>query len=180
MARVTVEDCLQNVDNRFQLVLVAAKRARQLTMGKEPLVDWENDKATVVALREISEGLVDRSILDKEPEPVKQEESLEDLLAAAESGQDGNTEQSAQAMSLAQQAESLFKSSDEKLEASTSVDTAVTGDAVVPESAPVEAVTPEAPVSQAAAPEASATETDGSADDVDASQAPSENPDQTL
>lgn len=84
MARVTVEDCLQNVDNRFQLVLVAAKRARQLTMGKEPMVDWENDKATVVALREISEGLVDRTILDKEPEPEKKEETLEDLLAAAE------------------------------------------------------------------------------------------------
>ncbi|NOX42710.1 MAG: DNA-directed RNA polymerase subunit omega, partial [Gammaproteobacteria bacterium] len=80
MARVTVEDCLHNVDNRFQLVLVAAKRARQLTMGKEPMVDWENDKATVVALREISAGLVDRTILQKKVEE-KKEETLEDLLA---------------------------------------------------------------------------------------------------
>ena len=59
MARVTVEDCLDNVDNRFELVMVASKRARQLTIGgKDPKVDWENDKPTVVALREIAEGLV--------------------------------------------------------------------------------------------------------------------------
>ena len=59
MARVTVEDCLDNVDNRFELVMVASKRARQLTIGgKDPKVDWENDKATVVALREIAEGLI--------------------------------------------------------------------------------------------------------------------------
>mgnify|MGYP001941527695 CR=1 FL=1 len=65
MARVTVEDCLENVDNRFQLVLVAAKRARQLaTGGKDAKVDWENDKPTVVALREIADGLVDRTVLD--------------------------------------------------------------------------------------------------------------------
>ena len=68
MARVTVEDCLDNVDNRFQLVLVAAKRAREITMGKEPMVAWENDKATVVALREIADGLVGPAIL-REPEP---------------------------------------------------------------------------------------------------------------
>lgn len=64
MARVTVEDCLDNVDNRFQLVLVATKRARQIANGQEPMVPWENDKPTVVALREIADGLVDRKILD--------------------------------------------------------------------------------------------------------------------
>lgn len=65
MARVTVEDCLDNVDNRFQLVLVATKRARQLATGNgEAMVEWENDKPTVVALREIADGLVDRSILE--------------------------------------------------------------------------------------------------------------------
>ncbi|EXJ10484.1 MULTISPECIES: DNA-directed RNA polymerase subunit omega [Nitrincola] len=65
MARVTVEDCLDNLENRFELVMVASKRARQLaTGGKDPKVDWENDKPTVVALREISAGLIDRSILD--------------------------------------------------------------------------------------------------------------------
>ena len=57
MARITVEDCLDNVENRFELVLLAAKRARQLESGEaEPTVDWENDKSTVVALREIANG----------------------------------------------------------------------------------------------------------------------------
>ena len=64
MARVTVEDCLDNVDNRFQLVLVATKRARQLANGTEPMLEWENDKPTVMALREIADGLVDREILE--------------------------------------------------------------------------------------------------------------------
>lgn len=67
MARITVEDCLQHVDNRFQLVLVATKRARQLAQGSEPLVELENDKPTVIALREIAEGLVTKAILDEEP-----------------------------------------------------------------------------------------------------------------
>ena len=59
MARVTVEDCLNHVENRFELVMLSTKRARQLaTGGKEPLVQWENDKPTVVALREIAEGLM--------------------------------------------------------------------------------------------------------------------------
>ncbi|MEH6548614.1 MAG: DNA-directed RNA polymerase subunit omega [Pseudomonadales bacterium] len=64
MARVTVEDCLENVDNRFNLVMIASKRARQLTVdGKKPMVEADNDKATVIALREISENLVNGSIL---------------------------------------------------------------------------------------------------------------------
>lgn len=84
MARVTVEDCLDNVDNRFQLVLVAAKRARQITMGKEPLVEWENDKPTVVALREISKGLIGRSILQEEKveEPMDEFNIVEEFGAA--------------------------------------------------------------------------------------------------
>jgi len=65
MARVTVEDCLERVDNRFQLVLVATKRARQLAMGADPSVSWDNDKPTVVALREIAAGNIDSSILDE-------------------------------------------------------------------------------------------------------------------
>ena len=68
MARVTVEDCLANVDNRFQLVLVATKRARQLSLGAEPFVDEDNDKPTVLALREIAEGHVTRDILDEQVE----------------------------------------------------------------------------------------------------------------
>ncbi|MGD9660357.1 MAG: DNA-directed RNA polymerase subunit omega [Porticoccaceae bacterium] len=64
MARITVEDCLDHVENRFELVMVSSKRARQLSTGvKEPMVSWENDKPTVVALREIEEGFVDASIL---------------------------------------------------------------------------------------------------------------------
>lgn len=76
MARVTVEDCLQFVDNRFQLVLVAAKRARQLAAGTPPHVPWDNDKPTVVALREISLGKVGRQILDEAPAPEPKVESL--------------------------------------------------------------------------------------------------------
>ncbi len=65
MARVTVEDCLENVENRFELVMVASKRARQLAVGgKDPKVEWENDKPTVVALREIAENLIKREVLD--------------------------------------------------------------------------------------------------------------------
>jgi len=64
MARVTVEDCLENVDNRFQLVMLATKRARQIaTKGFEPMVAEENDKPTVIALREIAEGKVSRDLL---------------------------------------------------------------------------------------------------------------------
>ena len=68
MARVTVEDCLEHVENRFELVMVSSRRARQIaTGGKEPLVPIENDKPTVLALREIAEGLVTAAIL-AEPE----------------------------------------------------------------------------------------------------------------
>lgn len=67
MARVTVEDCLDNVDNRFELVMLATKRARQLaTAGREPKVAWDNDKPTVVALREIAEGLVNSDVIAEE------------------------------------------------------------------------------------------------------------------
>jgi DNA-directed RNA polymerase subunit omega len=80
MARVTVEDCLDNVDNRFELVLLATKRARQLARGKEALVDWENDKPTVVALREISENKVSFESLAEEAR--REEEAA--ILSAAE------------------------------------------------------------------------------------------------
>jgi DNA-directed RNA polymerase subunit omega len=77
MARTTVEDCLENVDNRFQLVLVAAKRAREIAMGADPMVELDNDKPTVLALREVAAGLVDASILEKEDEP----EVVEEVVA---------------------------------------------------------------------------------------------------
>ena len=69
MARITVEDCLDNVENRFDLVMIASKRARQLqTGGKDPLVPEDNDKPTVLALREIAEGFINGSILKDIPE----------------------------------------------------------------------------------------------------------------
>ena len=67
MARVTVEDSLEQIDNRFDLVLVAAKRARNISMGAEPLVSADNDKPTVIALREIADGLVGEDILKETP-----------------------------------------------------------------------------------------------------------------
>jgi DNA-directed RNA polymerase subunit omega len=69
MARITVEDCTENIPNMFELVLVAAKRARQLANGAEAMVEWENDKPTVVALREIAEGYVTESILEEREIP---------------------------------------------------------------------------------------------------------------
>ncbi len=80
MARVTVEDCLDHVDNRFELVLLATRRARQLVNGVDPLVPWENDKPTVVALREIAEGLITNQIME---ETEVTQESIDDELAAA-------------------------------------------------------------------------------------------------
>ncbi len=65
MARITVEDCLEHVENRFDLVLLAARRARQIAQGADPLVPPENDKPTVIALREIAENLVTASGMDE-------------------------------------------------------------------------------------------------------------------
>jgi DNA-directed RNA polymerase subunit omega len=84
MARITVEDCLDNIENIFEMVLVAAKRARRVAHGADPMVDLENDKPTVIALREIAEGLVGPSILEEIEEPVTEDllhaESIEDIL----------------------------------------------------------------------------------------------------
>jgi DNA-directed RNA polymerase subunit omega len=90
MARITVEDCVDNVSNMFQLVLVAAKRARQLANGAHAMVEWENDKPTVVALREIAEGYITEGILEE------REQSVDDLLemeaaAAGFAGPEGHT-----------------------------------------------------------------------------------------
>ncbi len=81
MARITVEDCLENVENRFELVMIASRRARQLqTGGKDPLVPQDNDKPTVVALREIAAGFINKSILaEAQNEPA---EELRDLVEA--------------------------------------------------------------------------------------------------
>ena len=84
MARVTVEDCLDTVDNRFELVMLASKRARQLaTGGKDALVQEESDKPTVIALREIAEGLVTKDILNREDE-LDAEEELAEVMSKTE------------------------------------------------------------------------------------------------
>ena len=101
MARVTVEDCLNNVDNRFQLVLVATKRARQISLGSDALVDEENDKPTVIALREIAEGLVTRDILrveekkevlefETEEEATEETDDVDPLVAALQAQLEGD------------------------------------------------------------------------------------------
>lgn len=88
MARVTVEDCLSQMDNQFDLTLVAAKRARQLARGADAKVGWDNDKSTVVALREISEGLVDKTVLEEDELPVVP--IIQPGLAAMEVSQDNS------------------------------------------------------------------------------------------
>ncbi|KAA6184814.1 DNA-directed RNA polymerase subunit omega [Thiohalocapsa marina] len=82
MARITVEDCLDHVDNRFDLVLVAAKRARQLAHGVEPLLPWANDKPTVMALREIAGGLVKPETLAEAERAFEAEDAAEALEKA--------------------------------------------------------------------------------------------------
>ena len=84
MARITVEDCLENIDNIFEMVLVAAKRARRVAHGADPMVELENDKPTVIALREIAEGHITPSILDEVEQPSTDEfmqpEVVDDIL----------------------------------------------------------------------------------------------------
>jgi DNA-directed RNA polymerase subunit omega len=124
MARVTVEDCLGMVENRFQLVLVATKRARQLANGVQPLVEWENDKPTIVALREIAEGLIDASILDEPLYPVMEEE-------VEEGTEEGTT------------AEAAADAPDEKLETQETAETDESAPSV--DSAPEDAPSEDAP-----------------------------------
>lgn len=94
MARITVQDCLEHVDNRFDLVLTAAQRARQISMGAEPRIPRENDKPTVIALREIAEGLVGREVLDEDDYSVEIEaesgmaDIAEELAAVDEPAED--------------------------------------------------------------------------------------------
>ncbi len=84
MARVTVEDAVEQVGNRFDLVLIAARRARQIAVeGKEPLVEEDNDKPTVIALREIEEGLITTETMDAQDRQERQEREAAELAAVA-------------------------------------------------------------------------------------------------
>ncbi len=83
MARVTVEDCLAHVDNRFDLVLLATKRARQLANGVEPTLPWHKDKPTVMALREIAEGKISNAVVQAAQKQIDETAAaLEQRLAA--------------------------------------------------------------------------------------------------
>lgn len=84
MARITVEDCLEKVENRFHLVRVASKRARQLMLGKTPTLEWDNDKPTVVALREIASGNINEEMLDAATQAEKEEENFSQSEVDAE------------------------------------------------------------------------------------------------
>ena len=80
MARLTVEEAVKKVGNRFDLVLLASKRARQLSLeGKEPLVDAENDKPTVIALREIEEGLMSVRTLEEQERKARRDKEMAEL-----------------------------------------------------------------------------------------------------
>ena len=84
MARVTVEDAVKQVGNRFDLVLIAARRARQIAVqGRDPLVDEENDKPTVIALREIEEGLISNEFLDAQDRQDLQEQEAAEMAAVS-------------------------------------------------------------------------------------------------
>lgn len=115
MARVTVEDCLEHVDNRFELVRLAARRARQLAQGKDPLVDPENDKPTVIALREIAEGLIDEQILDEAEAVEKQrftDVEPEDGVEAAADAEESDTLDMAAAIKAALSGDASSSDSD--------------------------------------------------------------------
>ncbi|MDD9890689.1 MAG: DNA-directed RNA polymerase subunit omega [Gammaproteobacteria bacterium] len=91
MARITVEDCLDKVDNRFELVMVSSKRARQLQIeGKDPMVSVDNDKPTVIALREIADGLVNAEILVEKPSV--ELEDIEEMEGAIEASSEEASE----------------------------------------------------------------------------------------
>ena len=123
MARITVEDCLENVDNRFELVMVSSKRSRQLqTGGKDPLVAVDNDKPTVLALREIAEGLIDASILVAKPPSVELEELADEAAeavekvaeAAAEAEAEAEAEKTVEAVATEETAEEPAKTEDKE------------------------------------------------------------------
>jgi len=151
MARVTVEDCLENVDNRFELVLVASKRARQLANGKPPMVEWENDKVTVVALREIAEGHITASILTEVEVEESEEEFLMEGQAPMTDGESSVTTELSSDELLASQVEALLSASNDIL-----------GGVAPVEEAGVESAEPQANVADEVPAEKASSENDNS------------------
>lgn len=115
MARVTVEDCLDNVENRFELVLVASKRARQLANGKPTTLDWENDKVTVMALREIAEGHVTSAILTEVEVEETEDEFLMEGQAPIQADESSESKELTSDELLASQVEALLAASNDIL-----------------------------------------------------------------
>ncbi|NBC13937.1 MAG: DNA-directed RNA polymerase subunit omega [Gammaproteobacteria bacterium] len=94
MARITVEDCLEHIDNRFNLVLLASKRARQLANGVEPMLPWQNDKPTVMALREVADGVVKpETLAEADRAAADAAEALEKALAEELGMRDGGEDE---------------------------------------------------------------------------------------
>ncbi len=126
MARVTVTDCLEHVENRFQLVLIASKRARQLAMGAKPMVEEDNDKPTVIALREIAEQHVDATILeadntgffneDEEIQEVSDEMTDEEIIAMIEGDLAGGSAEEAPSVAEDAPVESVMLEGDDESE----------------------------------------------------------------
>ena len=115
MARITVEDCLENVDNRFELVMVSSKRSRQIqTGGKDPLVSLDNDKPTVLALREIAEGLIDASILITKPPSVELAELADEAAEAVEKVAEAAAEETVKAVAPEEATEEPDKTEDKE------------------------------------------------------------------
>lgn len=100
MARVTVEDCLEHVDNKFELASIASKRARQLARGAHSDLPWEDDKPSVMALREIAQGLISRDVLD-EPELPPLSASMEAPSPAEPTEEDFQAEEARKTKSAA-------------------------------------------------------------------------------
>lgn len=120
MARITVEDCLDKVDNRFELVMVSSKRARQLQIeGKDPMLPVDNDKPTVIALREIAEGLVDAEILVEKPSVDLEEEFSSAESAGSEDSETSETAEAADGESAEASADSEASSEDSEAPAET-------------------------------------------------------------
>ena len=140
MARITVEDCLEQIDNRFDLVLVAARRARALKLGSPAILSWDDDKSTVLALREIAAGKVTRAILDQPLMPPSEEDQqgAEEIHRLA-------AEMKVEDLSAAQDEDDDFDDDfDDELEAAAEETDAPAAEAAAPE-APAGAQEPDAP-----------------------------------
>ncbi len=128
MARITVEDCLEKIPNRFELTLLAAKRARHLLVsGEEPLVPWENDKSTVVALREIAASLVTpETIAEQEKQKTAEDAFLspDEMLAQVAASMAEMAEEEDEDLELEVSVEGVAASTEE----SDDTDTAVPSD----------------------------------------------------